>query len=243
MSQVALPAEIPGIAAPVVTSAHRDAPRHSPVPRTAAGRRPTSQMTGEETRSRIIAAAVGTLNEDGITGASARTIAKRGAFNQALIFYHFGSVEGLLLATALSEGEKRSAHYADRFGRVDSLAELVSVAREVHSKEMAEGGPTVLTQLLAGSVSSPTLAKGILEAMKPWMTLVEQAVTRVIGEGPLANLVPISDIAFAIASLFLGMELLANLDTEAERFDALFDSIARVAAVVEMLIKVVPTKP
>lgn len=243
MSPAAVPAEIPDTVAPVVTSVHRGAPRHSPVPRSTAGRPPTSQMTGEETRSRIIAAAVGTLNEEGITGASARTIARRGAFNQALIFYHFGSVEGLLLAAALSEGEKRSAHYADRFGRVDSLAELVSVAREVHSKEMAEGGPTVLTQLLAGSVSSPTLAKGILEAMQPWMTLVEQAVTRVIGQGPLANMVPIADMAFAIASLFLGMELLANLDPEAERSDALFDSIARVAGVVEMLLKALPSKP
>lgn len=243
MSSAAVPAEIPDVGTHTVTAHHRSAPRHSKATPTDAGRRPTSQMTGEETRSRIIAAAVGTLNDEGITGASARTIARRGAFNQALIFYHFGSVEGLLLAAALSEGEKRSAHYADRFGRVDSLAELVSVAREVHSKEMAEGGPTVLTQLLAGSVSSPTLAKGILEAMKPWMTLVEQAVTRVIGGGPLADMVPMADVAFAIASLFLGMELLANLDPEAERSDALFDSIARVAGVMEMLLKAVPSKP
>lgn len=243
MSSVAVPAEIPDVGTHTVTAPHRSAPRHSKATPTDAGRRPTSQMTGEETRSRIIAAAVGTLNDEGITGASARTIARRGAFNQALIFYHFGSVEGLLLAAALSEGEKRSAHYADRFGRVDSLAELVSVAREVHSKEMAEGGPTVLTQLLAGSISSPTLAKGILEAMKPWMTLVEQAVNNVIGGGPLADMVPIADVAFAIASLFLGMELLANLDPEAERSDALFDSIARVAGVMEMLLKAVPSKP
>ena len=77
MSPAAVPAEIPDTAAPVVTSVHRGAPRHSPVPRSTAGRPPTSQMTGEETRSRIIAAAVGTLNEEGITGASARTIARR----------------------------------------------------------------------------------------------------------------------------------------------------------------------
>ena len=200
-------------------------------------------MSGEETRARIIAATVGTLNEEGITGASARTIARRGDFNQALIFYHFGSVEGLLLAAALSEGEKRAAHYAERFAQVQSLAELVAVAREVHSKEMAEGGPTVLTQLVAGSVSSPTLAKGILEAMQPWMTLVEQAVTRVIGGGPLADMVPISDIAFAIASLFLGMELLANLDPAAERSDQLFDSIARVAMLIELLMRTVVATP
>ena len=194
-------------------------------------------MTGEETRTRIIAATVATLNDDGITGASARSIARKGDFNQALIFYHFGSVEGLLLAAALSEGEKRSRNYADRFGEVQSLGELVTVARDVHAKEMEEGGPTVLTQLLAGAASSPSLAKGILDAMRPWMAMVEEAVRRVVAGTPVVDLVPVADIAFAIASLFLGMELMTNLDRGSDRSDALFDSIARVAMLIEVLLK------
>ena len=48
--------------------------------------------TGQATKARIVAAAIETLKTDGFAGASARAIAKAGGFNQALVFYHFGSV-------------------------------------------------------------------------------------------------------------------------------------------------------
>ena len=66
----------------------------------------------EATRARIVDAALQALRDEGIAGISARGIARHGGFNQALIFYHFGSVEGLLVAVAQSESERRSALYA-----------------------------------------------------------------------------------------------------------------------------------
>lgn len=53
------------------------------------------------TKGRIMDAAIETLKSEGITGTSARAIAHRGDFNQALIFYHFGSVNNLLIQAAL----------------------------------------------------------------------------------------------------------------------------------------------
>ena len=44
------------------------------------------------------AAARTSLRTDGIMGASARVIARHGDFNQALIFYHFGSLNDLFIA-------------------------------------------------------------------------------------------------------------------------------------------------
>ena len=57
----------------------------------------------EQTRARILDAALQALRDEGIAGISARNIARHGGFNQALIFYHFRSVEGLLVAVARSE--------------------------------------------------------------------------------------------------------------------------------------------
>ena len=51
----------------------------------------------DETRQHIMAAALDTLREEGIAGTSARSIARNGDFSQAAIFYHFGSVEQLLV--------------------------------------------------------------------------------------------------------------------------------------------------
>lgn len=190
-------------------------------------------MSGIETRARIIQAAQETLRLDGITQASARSIARRGDFNQALIFYHFGSVEGLLIAVAASEGELRAENYQTEFGQITHLTELVASARQVHAQELAAGGPTILTQLLAGSLASPALATGILDAMKPWMKMVEQAIGSSLEGSPLASIAPLEDLAFATASLFIGMELLTSLEPDADHADRLLDSFGRLARLIE----------
>ncbi|MCP3855949.1 MAG: helix-turn-helix transcriptional regulator [Actinomycetia bacterium] len=61
-----------------------------------ATRRPSK--SGQETREKILDAALETVRVEGLVGTSARAIAKAGDFNQALVFYHFGSVDELLLA-------------------------------------------------------------------------------------------------------------------------------------------------
>jgi AcrR family transcriptional regulator len=199
-------------------------------------RRQTALAAGEDTRLRIIAAALDTLGAEGITGASARAIARRGDFNQALIFYHFGSVEGLLLAAALSDSDRRAAAYETSFAKVNSLAELIAVAREVHAHEQAQGSTKVLAQLLAGASASTELADGVLAAMQPWLRLVESAVTRVLEGTALAPLVPADQIAFAIASMFLGMELLAGLDRTGDRAEAFFTGTEALAVPISAML-------
>ena len=119
--------------------------------------------TGTETRARILQAAKEVLRDEGITQASARTIARQGNFNQALIFYHFGSLEGLLVEVAKDEGQQRADVYSAQFQRITKLAELVRIARDVHRHELDSGGPTVLSQLLAGAHSSETIAAGMVD--------------------------------------------------------------------------------
>jgi AcrR family transcriptional regulator len=191
---------------------------------------------GHDTKARIIRAAKEVLRDEGITQASARTIARRGNFNQALIFYHFGSLEGLLVEVAKDEGQQRANVYAEQFQRMTKLAELVRIARDVHHHELATGGPTVLSQLLAGAHSSETIAAGMLTAMKPWMQLVEGAVGQTVARTPIAGLVPQRDMAFGIASLFIGMELLSSLDPDSKQAESLFEVFANLAAIADALI-------
>ena len=192
--------------------------------------------SGGETRLRIIEAAVETLRVDGITGASARTIARHGDFNQALIFYHFGSIDGLLVAAAISEGNRRSARYAERFAAVRTLPELVGVAREVHHEEQIDGAVTVLAQMLAGASSSPELRAGVMAGVGPWMELVEAAIARVICDSPFAGLVPFGDVAYAISSLFLGFELMTSVDTDGSRAATMFDTLDKMAALMHQFV-------
>ncbi len=205
-------------------------------PRRTRPARSSAQLHGDETRAKIIAACIETLNVEGITGSSARAIARMGDFNQALIFYHFGSVEGLLITASAVEGQQRANRYREAFETVTTLQELISVARQVHHQEQSEGSVNVLTQMLAGAASAPELQQGILEATRPWMALVEAAVARVLEGSSLLTLVPTTDIAFAISSLFLGIELLTGVDPNGDKATALFDSIEKISSVLQLLI-------
>ncbi len=190
-----------------------------------------------ETRARILEAARQCLQQEGIAKVSARAIARHGDLNQALIFYHFGSVDGLLQATAREDSQLRADLYANRLADVTTLAELVAVGRAIHREEEQHGSAAVLTQLLAGTVSSPELRDGILAGMTPWTDQIEQALGRVLADTPLASAVPLADVAFAIASLFLGIELIAGLDPDQGRVESLFTSLDGISLLVDALLR------
>ncbi len=67
----------------------------------------TGSAAGADTRTKLLEGALRTLAEQGIAKTSARSVAAAAGVNQALVFYHFGSVDELLAAacgTARSNG-------------------------------------------------------------------------------------------------------------------------------------------
>jgi AcrR family transcriptional regulator len=199
--------------------------------------RTASRPQADETRARIVDAALDALRANGIAGISARTIARHGGFNQALIFYHFGSVEGLLVAVARRESERRSALYAPALREVSSLLELVAVARRLHDEEFAGGSVAALTQMLAGAVGSEELAQGIWEALEPWMALVRETIGRLLADmGPYGDALSADDLTAAVTALFLGIELLTGLDPNG-RERTLFTTMEAAAAGIDALLR------
>lgn len=190
----------------------------------------------EQTRARILDAALQALRDEGIAGISARTIARHGGFNQALIFYHFGSVEGLLVAVARSESERRSALYAPALAEVSSLPELVAVARRLHDEEFQAGTVAALTQMLAGAVGSEELSRGIAESLRPWTALVGETIDRLLDDTPFGDLLPRDDLTSGVAALFLGIELLTGLDPD-QASDSLFTTMETVATLIDGLLR------
>lgn len=204
---------------------------------TTAGRpRSTSRASGEDTRTKLVAAALETVREAGIAGVSARAIARTGGFNQALIFYHFGSVDGLLVAASRAESERRAALYERELAEVATLPDLVRVARRLHEEETAHGNVAVLTQMLAGAATSDELRVGVREGFAPWLSVVEAAVTRVIGATPFADVIVPADLTYAISALYLGVELLATLEDDDARSHGLLDALDAVSGLVQALL-------
>jgi AcrR family transcriptional regulator len=189
------------------------------------------------TRDRILEAALAALRDEGIAGISARSIARHGGFNQALIFYHFGSVDALLVAVARSESERRSTLYAEALREVDSLVGLVAVARRLHEEEFQAGTVAALTQMLAGAVGGAALAQGIRDAFEPWTALVGETIDRLLAGTPYAGVLPAADLTTAVTALFLGIELLVGVDPDAAAGDGLFGTMESVARLVDALLR------
>lgn len=203
---------------------------------TAGGR---ARAGAEQTRARIVDAALRALRAEGIAGISARTIARHGGFNQALIFYHFGSVEGLLVAVARSESERRSALYAPALAAVTNLSELVAVARRLHDEEFQAGTVAALTQMLAGATGSEELSRGIRDSLRPWTDLVGETIDRLLAGTSLGDLLPRDDLVSGVAALFLGIELLTGLDPDLAG-GSLFTTMEQVAALIDGLLLAAP---
>jgi len=179
-----------------------------------------------------MAAAVETLREEGIVGTTARSIAGRAGVNQALIFYHYGSVANLLFETFSRTSQEQVARYRAAASNVSSLHDLVEIARSLHDEDLRSGATTAVTQLMA-SATDREVGGRILDRFEEWISLVEDALRRATEGSPLAEMVPLRQAAYAISAMFLGIELLSRLDPERSEADALFDMMADLAGVIE----------
>jgi AcrR family transcriptional regulator len=199
---------------------------------TSGPRRATTAGTrrSAETRAALVAGAIEALREVGFAGASAREIAGRADCNQALVFYHFGSVNELLLAALDEVSAQRLAAYTDIVDRATSLTELIDSAQAIFAEDLDAGHVAVLVEMITGAQSTPGLGEQVAARLAPWRDFAESAVRRAVAGSPVALLLPAKEIAHGIVAGFLGLELLASLDGDRAAALALFDR-ARMAAV------------
>lgn len=174
-----------------------------------------------------MAAALETLKEEGFAGTSARAIARRGNFNQALIFYHFGTLNDLLLACLDRTSAERMARYRDAVRRPGSIEERIRLAAELYREDLQTGHITVISELIAGSLSRPDLGPEVVARMEPWVELVEEVLSYLLADSALAGVIQPRPLAFGIIALYLGVDLLSHLDHDHSRAEALFETAGR----------------
>lgn len=174
----------------------------------------TVAPTMADTKTKLLEASMDVLRTDGIAGASARVIAGRAGVNQALVFYHFGTLDGLLAAGSRHAVDRLADHYRQLFAAVDSLSALLRVGRELHDTEQAAGNVAVMAQLMAGGQRDPELAAAARYAMDRWIAEVEQVVDRVLRSSVLADITRARGLARAVCASFIGLELYDGIDPE-----------------------------
>ncbi|GAB3430944.1 TetR/AcrR family transcriptional regulator [Actinophytocola sediminis] len=186
-----------------------------------------------DTRQRLIDGAIETIRTHGFAGTSARSIAATAGVNQALVFYHFGSVHDLLRAACLAATSAIVTPFTERLNQITDLRQLLALGRTLHTEERAVGNVTVLAQMLAGAQSDPTLAEATSAALHLWITPIEQALTRLLADSPAAEAIDTPGLARAVSAAFIGLELYEGVDPQGAT--AALDALDRLAILVEVL--------
>jgi len=184
---------------------------------------------GAATKRQIVEAALETLKRDGFAGATSRAIARRGGFNQALIFYHFGSLDGLLLAALDQTSKERLERYGQAVTKATSVDELVAAVARLYAEDRERGHMTVVAQMVAGSAAHTELKPALVARMEPWLELCEEAIEKGFRWLGLPELVPRRELAYAFVTFYLGVNLMTQLDEDRARTDALFQRLEALA--------------
>lgn len=204
------------------------------------GPRPSSGTDGRsaraaESRAALIAAAIEALGEVGFAAASAREIAARAGCNQALIFYHFGSVTDLMLAALDDISTRRMAAYRDLIDGSGTLVELIDSAQAIFTEDLDAGHVSVLAELITASRSTPGLGEQVAARLAPWREVTQAAVRRGLASSPIEVLLPVPEIAHAVMAGILGLEMLAHVDGDRSAALAMFGRARFLAGLLNVL--------
>lgn len=191
----------------------------------------------EATKDRIVRAALETLKTEGYAGTSARDIARRGGFNQALIFYHFGSVHRLLLAALDHTSGQRMERYRSAVEEARGLEELLEVAAGIYREDLEAGHITVVSELMAGSMAHPELKAEVIARMDPWIDFAESAIRKVLRGSPFESLVPARQLAFGVVAFYCGINTLTNLSPDRPEVEELFRTVRSLGPLLAQLLQ------
>jgi AcrR family transcriptional regulator len=188
------------------------------------------------TKLQIVEAALETLKTKGFAGASARVIAHAGGFNQALIFYHFGSVRTLLLAALDLISERRMDEYGPAFEAAVTAPELARLARTIYDDDLQRGNITALGEMVGAGVSDATLGAEVAARIEPWIGMVERKLEQLLAGSPLRALACPRDLAFGIVAAYFGVDMLSHLQRDRARAESLLDLATRLAALADAVL-------
>jgi AcrR family transcriptional regulator len=169
-------------------------------PKYAGGSPEDRHARSADVRSALVNAAIDALRETGFAGASAREIAGRAGCSQALVFYHFGSVNDLLLAALDEVSARRMSAYRAMLEQARSTAALTQSARAIFIEDLEAGYVRVLVEMITGAQSVPGLGEQVGRRLLPWRDLAREAVQRAFGRSAAARLLPPAEAAHALVA-------------------------------------------
>ena len=177
---------------------------------TASGTRPSASAPDVgDTKSRILDAAFRCLATSGYAALSVREIAKDAGVNHALINYHFGTKDRLVIAVLDEAIQELLVRQKQMYAAPGGFAAKWAQARRFYENDIASGFVRVQAELYAASLSNPELRAQFLPRIQAWKQVVLEAVREALAmhQPPLPPAFSAEAIASLISEFWLGMEL------------------------------------
>lgn len=178
---------------------------------------------------RLLEAATGLLATKGFGAATTRAIGEAADCNPALVSYHYGSLNELLLAALDASSSARLARYQEAIAEVRTRRALIARLHDLYLEDRRSGHAALLTALVAGGTMDRELGRAVAMRVRPWVDLTESTI-RARTPAPLRARFPGREIAYAVVAAFLGLELLDRLLGDDAQGDAVLDRLARLAS-------------
>jgi len=168
-------------------------------------RQPRSNPT--EARLNLVEAAITVLARDGFAHTSARAVAAEAGGTNGSIFYHFGSMDGLLAATASELSQRRMGRVKAALGGDNAASQWPDRLGETIRAEAESPEGVAVVELLVGARTSPGLGQPIRQALDESTQFTAAELVRIMGDSPSAQLIPVELLAEVATATFFGLEL------------------------------------
>jgi AcrR family transcriptional regulator len=167
-----------------------------------------------ETRAAIVAATIEALAEVGFSGTSARAVAERAGIAPGGVFYHFGSMDDLLVEVFTTCLDRRIARLKAAVDVPDPR--LPTAFTDAVRAEMTHIESRALLELTVGAIDSPVLAVRVREGLDASFRFTRQVVEQMLGDSPLAGLLPLDLVAQVATSAFFGLAVMELIGTDVD---------------------------
>lgn len=184
-----------------------------------------SRSSPRAAKASLIEAAIEVLAAEGFARTSARAVAAAAGGTNGSIFYHFGSMDGLLAATAEELADRRMARVKQALGGDDAAVRWPNRLADTIRAEAESKEGIAVVELLVGSRTSSELAAPVMDAIDRSIDFATEELRIVLSNSPLTQLVPVELVAELATAAFFGLELFSQAGRDID-----IDRIARTAA-------------
>lgn len=160
-----------------------------------------------QTQLRLLAAAREVACAEGVAGASARKISGAAGVNQALVFYHFETVNELIAASSNFYVDEALDQYREALRQARTLTDLLEIADGVRSQEGQKGNAAFMAQILAAADQDSAIGGAARYALDSWTAQIADALERITAPTPVSGLVDARGLAPLLTAAFVGLEL------------------------------------